>query len=67
MREIARRDRAPGSAVAAMKRVHAHGLYDLDLDATATPASALAAQVLAAAQTRTGPSAFERLRAGGSA
>jgi chloramphenicol 3-O phosphotransferase len=64
LRERARRDRRPGSAVKAIKRVHAHAIYDLEIDSTAKPSSALAAEIIAAVQTRTGPSAFERLRAG---
>jgi hypothetical protein len=62
LREIARRDRAPGSAVASIERVHAHATYDLEIDSTATPSSALAAQIIAALQTRSGRSAFERMR-----
>ena len=63
LREIARRDRRRGSAVGALEYVHAHAVYDLEIDSTAAPSSALAAQIIAAAQTRSGPSAFERLRA----
>jgi chloramphenicol 3-O phosphotransferase len=62
LRELARRDRAIGVAVAAMKRVHAHAIYDLEIDSTATPSSSLAAQIITALETRCGPSAFERLR-----
>jgi chloramphenicol 3-O phosphotransferase len=62
LRERARRDRVPGSAVAAMKRVHANAIYDLEVDSTATPSSALAAQIIVALETRSGPSAFERMR-----
>jgi chloramphenicol 3-O phosphotransferase len=62
LRERARRDRAPGSAVAAMKRVHSHAIYDLEVDSTVTPSSALAAQIVEALETRSGPSAFERMR-----
>lgn len=61
LREIARRDREPGGAVASLERVHAHAIYDLEIDSTATPSSALAAQVIAALETRSGPRAFERL------
>jgi hypothetical protein len=46
-----------------LEYVHAHAVYDLEIDSTATPSSALAGQIIAAAQTRSGPSAFERLRA----
>jgi len=63
LREWARRDRTPGTAMSGMKHVHAHAIYDLEIDSTATPSSALAAQIIAAAETRSGPSAFERLRA----
>ncbi len=61
-RERARRDRAPGSAVEAMKRVHAHAIYDLEIDTTTTPSSALSEQIIGALDARSGPSAFERLR-----
>jgi chloramphenicol 3-O phosphotransferase len=61
LREIARRDRSPGVALASVERVHAHAIYDLEIDTTATPSSALAAQIIAALETRSGPSAFERL------
>jgi chloramphenicol 3-O phosphotransferase len=60
-RERARRDRPLGSAVGAMKRVHAHAIYDLEIDTTTVPSSALSAQIIAALETRSGPSAFERL------
>jgi chloramphenicol 3-O phosphotransferase len=66
LREWARRDRTPGTAMSVMKSVHAHAIYDLEIDSTATPSSALAAQIVAAMETRTGPSAFERMRAGAS-
>ena len=62
LRENARRDRRPGGALAGMKLVHAHAIYDLEIDSTVAPSSALAAQIVAALETRTGPSAFERLR-----
>ncbi|MEJ0064390.1 MAG: AAA family ATPase [Caulobacteraceae bacterium] len=62
LREIARRDRGTGVALASIKRVHAHALYDLEIDSTSTPSSALAAEIIAAMQTRHSPSAFELLR-----
>src|SRR5260370_40604365 len=40
LRERARRDRVDGNAVTSMKRVHAHAIYDLEVDSTATPSSA---------------------------
>jgi chloramphenicol 3-O phosphotransferase len=63
LREIARRDRRRGSAVGALEYVHTHAVYDLEIDTTATPSSALAEQIITALRTRSGPSAFERLRA----
>lgn len=63
LREWARRDRTPGTAMSVVKLVHAHAVYDLEIDTTATPASALAAQIITAIETRSGPSAFERMRA----
>jgi chloramphenicol 3-O phosphotransferase len=67
LREIARRDRGAGVALASLERIHAHAIYDLEIDSTATPSSALAAQIIAALETRSGPSAFERLRRVGAA
>jgi chloramphenicol 3-O phosphotransferase len=62
LRESARRDRTRGTAVPQIERVHAHGVYDLEIDSTATPSSQLAAQILDAIESRESPSAFERLR-----
>jgi chloramphenicol 3-O phosphotransferase len=62
MRERARRDRVDGTALPGVKRVHAHAIYDLEIDSTATPSSALASEIMTAMETRSGPSAFERLR-----
>jgi chloramphenicol 3-O phosphotransferase len=61
LRENTRRDRTRGTALAQMDLVHAHGLYDLELDSTLLPTSALARQVLEALQRRVSPSAFEQL------
>ena len=61
-REIARRDRTRGSAVGALAYAHTHAVYDLEVDSSTKPSSALAAQIIAALETRCGPSAFERLR-----
>jgi len=63
-RERARRDRMIGSAVAAIDRVHGHAIYDLEVDSTTTPSSALAKQIVAGFGTRQRPSAFERMRGG---
>jgi chloramphenicol 3-O-phosphotransferase/pimeloyl-ACP methyl ester carboxylesterase len=62
LREIARRDRTPGSAVGWIERIHAHATYDMEIDTTTTPSSALAAQIIAGLQVRSGRSAFERMR-----
>jgi chloramphenicol 3-O phosphotransferase len=62
-RNRARRDRGTGFEEKTAKRVHAHAVYDLEIDSTTTPSSALSAQLVAALETRCGPSAFERLRA----
>ena len=70
LRWRARRDRGPAStassAARVMKRIHAHAIYDLEIDSTATPSSALAVQIIAALETRSRPSAFERMRLNGS-
>jgi chloramphenicol 3-O phosphotransferase len=63
-REQARRNRPLGSAESALKLVHAHAIYDLEVDATTTPSSTLSAQIVAALETRPAVSAFERLRSG---
>ena len=62
LRATARRDRDPAGVLEGMKRVHAHATYDLEVDSTVTPSSALAAQIIVALETRSGPSAFERMR-----
>ncbi|RAK67642.1 chloramphenicol phosphotransferase CPT family protein [Phenylobacterium kunshanense] len=61
-RERARGDRAPGQARSMHELVHAHGLYDLEVDSTATSAEALADEIAVWLPTRGGVSAFERLR-----
>lgn len=62
-RELARGDRTPGQAAAQIAQVHAHGLYDLELDTTVLDAAAAAAQVAAFLRSRPpGPTAFEKLR-----
>jgi chloramphenicol 3-O phosphotransferase len=62
LRERARGDRVPGMAVGGIKRMHAHAMYDLEVDSTATVSSALATQILEAIDRRGSPSAFERMR-----
>ncbi len=61
-RERARLDRPLGAAAGAMRRVHAHAIYDLEIDTTTSPSSALSLQIVTAMETRRSPSAFERLR-----
>jgi chloramphenicol 3-O phosphotransferase len=61
LRNRARRDRRSGSEEKVIKRVHAHAIYDLEIDSTVTPSSVLAAQIIAALETCSRPSAFERL------
>lgn len=62
-RESARGDRTPGQAAAQVPLVHAHGLYDLELDTTVLDAGAAAGRIDAFLRSRpAGPTAFERLR-----
>ena len=69
LRWRARRDRGPAassvSAAKTVNRIHARAIYDLEIDTTANPSSALAAQIIAALETRPSPSAFERMRSSG--
>jgi chloramphenicol 3-O-phosphotransferase len=63
-RREAERDREPGTARYQYERVHAHGLYDVEVDTAADDVQACAARIVAALRTlepRT--SAFRRLRA----
>lgn len=62
-REIARGDRQPGQVRSHFEEVHAHGEYDVVVDTTRKNPRECAEQVLAAMMRRTGPTAFERLRA----
>jgi chloramphenicol 3-O phosphotransferase len=62
LRERARGDRAPGTAVGSIKRVHLYADYDLEIDSTATVSSALAEQVIVAMDRRGSPSGFDRMR-----
>ena len=63
-RERARRDRPLGGAAGSMNRVHAHAIYDLEVESTAKPSSALAGEIIAALEARKRPNAFERLQEG---
>lgn len=64
-REIARGDRGEGQALSMHDVVHRHGLYDLELDTTATLSTVCADAIVSAIRTRTGPTAFERLHSRG--
>lgn len=62
-REIARGDRRPGEARRDYEVVHAHAVYDLELDSLRPPADNAEA-LLAAWRGRSRPSAFERMARG---
>ncbi|MFD6418373.1 chloramphenicol phosphotransferase CPT family protein [Streptomyces sp. NPDC060194] len=62
-REAARGDRESGIAAAQFPVVHAHGLYDLTVDTTATSPAACARRIADGLSRRPRPTAFERLRA----
>ncbi len=60
-RERDRGDRLPGGARAFYDHVHAHGVYDLDLDATTATPEACAAQIKAALEAGHPRTALARL------
>ena len=62
-REAARPGRFPGTAAAHFARVHAHSVYDVEVDTAACQPRECATRVLAAAAKPARPTAFERLRA----
>ncbi|MET9835172.1 AAA family ATPase [Streptomyces sp. NPDC006385] len=61
-RERLRGDRPPGLAVGQLKRVHAHGVYDLECDTGDTAPQECARRIKDFVSHRTGPTAFERMR-----
>jgi chloramphenicol 3-O phosphotransferase len=61
-RERERRDRTLGQARAQFHKVHAHGLYDLEVDTSQESVSACAARIQAYLQSGAAPTAFEHLR-----
>lgn len=63
-REIARGDRGEGQALSMYDVVHQHGLYDLEIDTTATSAAVCADAIVSAIPARARPMAFDRLRNG---
>lgn len=60
-REVARDDRAVGKAAAQSRSVHAHGVYDVEVDTSEADPRACADRV-ASALGRPAPRAFDRLR-----
>ena len=61
-RERARGDRAVGGGRAFQDLVHAHGIYDLEVDSASASPSACAMQIRQGLLARNGPSAFSQLR-----
>lgn len=61
-RERARGDRIVGTARGQYDWVHAHGVYDVEVDTSVLPPEACAAQILQVQKRLPCPSAFERLR-----
>lgn len=62
-REQRRGDRPPGTAAKQIDAVHAHGIYDLEVDTSANTTEACSAQITALLDEGTLPRAFDRLRA----
>jgi chloramphenicol 3-O phosphotransferase len=61
-REQQRQDRAPGQARAQFDRVHAHAVYDFEVDTAAADAASCAAAIKRYLESNATPSAFQRLR-----
>ena len=61
-REIKRGDRDIGLARHQSRRVHAHSIYDIEVDTTNTPPETCAATIVAYLESDETPSAFDRLR-----
>ncbi len=61
-RELARGDRSPGIAAMQYGQVHAHGVYDIEVDTHASSAAECAQQIKAYLQSGSAPTAFDRLR-----
>lgn len=62
-REREREDRAPGLAARQITQVHAHGLYDIECDTSATSPADCARQIKDFLPNRPTPTAFEKLKA----
>jgi len=61
-REAARKDRTLGQARAQFHLVHAHGIYDLEVDTSESSAEACALQIKRCLEDGSSPGAFKRLR-----
>jgi chloramphenicol 3-O phosphotransferase len=61
-REQARADRPPGLALAQLDQVHAHGVYDIEIDTSLASPQACATTIKEFLPRRVHPSAFDRLR-----
>jgi chloramphenicol 3-O phosphotransferase len=61
-REALRSDRAPGLAAYQFDRVHAHGMYDVEVDTSVLGVDACVATIVAALARGGAPRAFSRLR-----
>lgn len=61
-REAERGDRAPGLAKVQYARVHAHGLYDVEVDASVLDVDACVTEIVEALARGGAPRAFDRLQ-----
>ncbi len=61
-REAERGDRVPGLAKVQYDRVHAHGLYDVEVDTSVLDVDACVTEIVEALARRRRPGAFDRLR-----
>ena len=61
-REAERGDRAPGLAAYQFGRVHAHGVYDVEVDTSVLDADACVTRIVEALARNPAPRAFSRLR-----
>ncbi|MFI5717161.1 chloramphenicol phosphotransferase CPT family protein [Nocardia sp. NPDC051750] len=62
-REQQRGDRSPGTAAGQIAAVHAHGIYDLEVDTSVNSVEACSAQIKNYLGRASFPCAFDRLRA----
>lgn len=60
-REQARGDRPAGLAALQFDRVHAHGIYDIEIDTGSSSPAECAGQIAEFLDRRTSPTAFERM------